>query len=70
MEAYLRVQSADCVASELAALELSDYCRVDTVAMVFVYDFWMWRLTADDPMDGPLIELKPGAVGDGGNVAP
>jgi hypothetical protein len=69
MEAYLRVQGADRVASESAAIELSDYCRVDTLAMAFVYDFWVWRLAASDTMNGPLIELRPGVSGQGEDIA-
>jgi hypothetical protein len=44
MEGYLKVQGSDMVTSKAAAHELIDYCRIDTLAMAFVFEYWIWRL--------------------------
>ncbi|MBI4658503.1 MAG: DUF2779 domain-containing protein [Verrucomicrobia bacterium] len=45
MEAYLRLITGDAEARAAAAQELWKYCAVDSLAMVYVYDFWRWRIS-------------------------
>ena len=45
MEAYLRLMSGDPEARSAASQELWKYCAVDSLAMVYVYDFWRWRIS-------------------------
>jgi hypothetical protein len=45
MEAYLDMQNPDRRA-EMSA-QLLRYCGIDTLATVFVWEFWRWRLGAD-----------------------
>ena len=44
MEAYLAMQTPG--RREEMAAELLRYCGIDTLAMVFVWDYWQWRLRA------------------------
>ena len=54
MESYLRSLQGDSSARHLASEELWKYCAVDTLAMVYVYDFWRWRLGNLKP-DSPIV---------------
>lgn len=48
MDGYLTVQGPDPVAATSAADALRRYCWVDTLAMCFVFDWWKWRLGAEE----------------------
>jgi hypothetical protein len=44
MEAYLALQTPEC--REDMAAQLLRYCGIDTLAMVYIWDYWQWRLQA------------------------
>jgi hypothetical protein len=44
MEGYLDVIGSDIAAGQVARAALERYCRVDTLAMFYVLDYWAWRL--------------------------
>ena len=44
MEAYLALQTQEC--REEMAAQLLRYCGIDTLAMVFIWGYWRWRLEA------------------------
>ena len=44
MEGYLDVIGSDGERSRAAREALERYCRVDTLAMFYVLDYWAWRL--------------------------
>jgi len=44
MEGYLDVIGSDSEKSRAAREALERYCRVDTLAMFYVLDYWAWRL--------------------------
>jgi hypothetical protein len=64
MDAYLRVQGTNAAVGEAAVRQLATYCRVDTLAMAYVFDYWSWRLSASEPMTGSIVELEARAAGD------
>lgn len=47
MEGYLDVLGSDIEASRLATQSLERYCYVDTLAMAYIHDYWLWRLATD-----------------------
>ena len=58
MEGYLDIIGSDNDAGRAAQAALERYCRVDTLAMFYVLDYWAWRLT-DGEMIGSDASPKP-----------
>jgi hypothetical protein len=58
MEAYLALQTPEC--REEMAAQLLRYCGIDTLAMVFIWDYWQWRLQAGGYKTAGLNVAKEG----------
>ncbi len=60
MEGYLEVVGTNTELSRTAAKALERYCYIDTLAMAFVFDYWMWRLA--NPQEPALRAENIGAT--------